>query len=62
MLRSETLPEILIAPCLDVLRTLSATEGELIRLVVEAIQELREAIYGEDELEIPAVSIRRRIL
>jgi hypothetical protein len=43
MLRQETLPLRLMAPCLDVLRELSATERDLIRLVVETVQELRDS-------------------
>ena len=42
MLRQKTLPLRLMAPCLDVLRKLSATERDLIRLVVETVQELRD--------------------
>ncbi|KAF8906012.1 nuclear condensing complex subunit [Gymnopilus junonius] len=57
MLRSEILPEMIIPPCLDVLRVLSATEGQLIRLVVETIQELREAIHAEVDVDIPEEDI-----
>ncbi|KDR81425.1 hypothetical protein GALMADRAFT_239313 [Galerina marginata CBS 339.88] len=49
MLRTEALPENLMAPCLDVLRTLAPNERELIRLVVETIQELRDTASGEAE-------------
>lgn len=42
MLRQKTLPLKLMAPCLDVMRKLSATERDLIRLVVETVQELRD--------------------
>jgi condensin complex subunit 3 len=55
MLMAEALPELLMAPCLDVLRTLSPSERDLIRLVVESVQELRDAVYGEDEDEPPTV-------
>lgn len=48
MLRQETLPLRLMAPCLDVLRELSATERDLIRLVVETVQELRHSDDNED--------------
>ena len=48
MLREETLPLRLMAPCLDVLRELSATERDLIRLVVETVQELRDPDDSED--------------
>jgi condensin complex subunit 3 len=37
-----------MAPCLDVLRKLSATERDLIRLVVEIVQELRDSDDNED--------------
>lgn len=57
MLRAEALPEKLMAPCLDVLRTLSPSERDLIRLVVETVQELRDDAYGEDEDEAPPVCI-----
>ncbi|KIM49317.1 hypothetical protein M413DRAFT_438505, partial [Hebeloma cylindrosporum] len=55
MLRSEALPEKLMAPCLDILRTLSSSERDLIRLVVETVQELRDNAYEEDEDEAPPV-------
>jgi len=38
-------------PSLDVMRTLSATERDLIRLIVETVQELRDAAYGDDDDE-----------
>lgn len=47
MLRQETLPLRLMAPCLDVLRELSPTERELIRLVVEIVQDLRDSDDGD---------------
>lgn len=43
-------------PSLDVMRTLSATERDLIRLIVETVQELRDAAYGDDDDDEPAVS------
>ena len=52
---AEALPEFLMAPCLDVLRTLSSSERDLIRLVVESVQELRDTVYGEHEDEPPPV-------
>ena len=55
MLKAEALPEKLMAPCLDVLRTLSPSERDLIRVVVETVQELRDDAYGEDEDEAPLV-------
>ncbi|KAF9484715.1 hypothetical protein BDN70DRAFT_872249 [Pholiota conissans] len=48
MLESEVLPEVLMAPCLDVLRVLSVSERDLIRLVVEIVSELRDNILCED--------------
>ncbi|KAF8635378.1 hypothetical protein AX15_000383 [Amanita polypyramis BW_CC] len=42
MLTQETLPERLLTKCLDVLRELSASERDLIRVVVEIIQDLRD--------------------
>ncbi|KAF8965273.1 nuclear condensing complex subunit [Flammula alnicola] len=53
MLRAEALPEALMAPCLDVLRELSSSERDLIRLVVETVQELRDSVIGDDEEEVP---------
>src|SRR6266540_1464180 len=47
MLRQESLQLKLMAPCLDVMRALSATERDLIRLVVETIQELRDSDDNE---------------
>ncbi|CAA7267951.1 unnamed protein product [Cyclocybe aegerita] len=49
MLRRESLPENVMAPCLDVMRTLSPTERDLIRLVVETVQDLRDSVYGDAE-------------
>lgn len=51
MLDAELLPEVLMGPCLDVLRELSATERDLIRLVVEIVQELRDAVTDSAEVE-----------
>lgn len=51
MLGQEALPEGLVAPCLDVLRKLSTSERDLIRLVVEIIQELRD-LTKEAEPEV----------
>ncbi len=48
MLSQETLPERLLMKCLDVLRELSASERDLIRVVVEIIQELREPVEDDD--------------
>lgn len=54
MLQQETLPLKLMAPCFDLLRELSA-ERDLIRLVVEIVQELRTD-DNEDPRAIIAVS------
>ncbi|KAG8985209.1 hypothetical protein FRB93_006052 [Tulasnella sp. JGI-2019a] len=51
MISLETLPEGLVARCLDVLRKLSSSERDLIRLIVEVIQELRD-LTREEELEV----------
>ncbi|KAG8932901.1 hypothetical protein FRC01_011776 [Tulasnella sp. 417] len=50
MTGQESLPEGLVARCLDVLRKLSPSERDLIRLVVEVIQELRD-LARQDEPE-----------
>ena len=52
MIGQEGLPEGLVARCLDVLRVLSPSERDLIRVVVEVVHELRderEGQEGEDE-------------
>lgn len=46
MLTQEFLPEGLVARCLDILRKLSASERDLILVVVEVVQELRD--FGRD--------------
>lgn len=51
MTGQESLPEGLVARCLDVLRKLSPSERDLIRLVVEVIQELRD-LARQDEPEV----------
>ncbi len=50
MLDADLLPEILLGPCLDVLRELS-DERDLIRLVVEIVQELRDAATDTAEVK-----------
>ena len=47
MIGQENLPEGLVARCLDVLRVLSPSERDLIRVVVEVVHELRDE--GEEE-------------
>ncbi|KAH0826785.1 hypothetical protein J3R83DRAFT_5201 [Lanmaoa asiatica] len=49
MIGQESLPEGLVARCLDVLRMLSPSERDLIRVVVEVVHELRDEREGEDE-------------
>ncbi|KAK2461194.1 hypothetical protein APHAL10511_006721 [Amanita phalloides] len=49
MLSQETLPERLVTKCLDVLRELSASERDLIRVVVEIIQDLRDLLGNDDD-------------
>jgi len=49
MLLQEKLPLKLMGPCLDVMSVLSTTERDLIRLVVETIQELRRADDDDDD-------------
>lgn len=54
MLSRDALPQSLVASSLDVLRGLTANERDLIRVVVEIIQELREDDEDEEE---PAVCL-----
>jgi hypothetical protein len=56
MLSQEELPESLLPKCLDVLRKLSASERDLIRVGVEIVHELRDP-KDEDEEEDLNVSI-----
>ncbi|KAF7968330.1 hypothetical protein HWV62_30947 [Athelia sp. TMB] len=49
MIGQEALPENLVAKCLDVLRTLSPNERDLIRVVVEVVHELRDTSDPEEE-------------
>jgi hypothetical protein len=53
MISQDSLPEGLVARCLDVLRVLSPNERDLIRVVVEVVHELRDD--GEPEKEEEAV-------
>ncbi|KAI0266182.1 nuclear condensing complex subunit [Gloeopeniophorella convolvens] len=53
MIAQEALPAGLVARCLDVLRTLSSSERDLIRIVVEVVHELRDA-NDDDENELMA--------
>ncbi|KAG8947483.1 hypothetical protein FRC04_010664 [Tulasnella sp. 424] len=56
MTGQESLPEGLVARCLDVLRKLSPNERDLIRLVVEVIQELRDLARQDEPEPEPAVN------
>jgi condensin complex subunit 3 len=49
MLGKHNLPETLLAPCLDVMRTLSSSERDLIRIVVEIVHELRNSVDTDDD-------------
>lgn len=49
MLVRPTLPLSLVPRCLDVMRTLSRDERDLIRVVVEIVQDLRDPGDEEDD-------------
>ena len=49
MISQEALPSGLVTRCLDLLRTLSSSERDLIRVVVEVVHELRDA-NDDDEV------------
>jgi condensin complex subunit 3 len=49
MISQEALPHSLVNKCLDVMRNLASGERDLIRVIVEVIQELRDT--GETEKE-----------
>ncbi|KAL1941783.1 hypothetical protein VTO73DRAFT_6783 [Trametes versicolor] len=52
MLSQDVLPEALLARCLDVLRILSPSERDLIRVVVEVVHELRDPSEPEGETTV----------
>ena len=52
MLGKYDLPETLLAPCLDVMRTLSTSERDLIRIVVETVHEQRNSVDTDDGLNV----------
>lgn len=54
MIGQEALPESLVARCLDVLRTLSPNERDLIRVVVEVVHELRDTSDSEEDIPVSA--------
>lgn len=58
MLSHNCLPDSLVTCCLDVLRTLSPGERDLIRVVVEVIQELRDPGGSDAEEEMVRSSCR----
>ena len=43
MISQEALPSGLVTRCLDLSRTLSSSERDLIRVIVEVVHELRDA-------------------
>lgn len=50
MISQDVLPESLLSRCLDVLRTLSPNERDLIRVVVEVVHELRDPSDDDDAI------------
>ncbi|KAI0090375.1 nuclear condensing complex subunit [Irpex rosettiformis] len=56
MICQDILPEGLLGRCLDVLRTLSLNERDLIRVVVEVVHELRDPADEEEQLRDDTVS------
>jgi condensin complex subunit 3 len=61
MISQEALPSGLVTRCLDVLRTLSSSERDLIRVVVEVVHELRDA-NDDDEVIVRLPTSRSYIL
>ncbi|KAF8797851.1 hypothetical protein BYT27DRAFT_7123670 [Phlegmacium glaucopus] len=59
MLGKHDLPEMLLAPCLDVMRTLSPNERDLIRIVVETIHELRNSVDTDDNDAVDIIQVSR---
>src|ERR1700761_648278 len=55
MISQEALPSGLVTRCLDLLRTLSSSERDLIRVVVEVVHELRDA-NDDDEVIVRSSS------
>ncbi len=55
MISQEALPSGLVTRCLDLLRTLSSSERDLIRVVVEVVHELRDA-NDDDEVIVRTIS------
>ena len=59
MLGKHDLPEMLLAPCLDLMRTLSSSERDLIRIVVETVHELRNSVDTDDNDEVDETQVSR---
>ena len=60
MLAHELLPESLMDACLDVLKETTPSEREIIRIVVEIINELRDSAGGTDNEDTGNESVRAR--
>ncbi|TFY65773.1 hypothetical protein EVG20_g5314 [Dentipellis fragilis] len=58
----DSLPENLVARCLDVLRVLSPNERELIRIIVEVVHELRDPAETEEEVGLSISSFYNDLL
>jgi condensin complex subunit 3 len=56
MISQETLPNNLVPRCLDVLRTLSANERDLIRVVVEVVHDLRDPNDPEEDISVSCLN------
>jgi condensin complex subunit 3 len=54
MISQEALPSGLVTRCLDLLRTLSSSERDLIRVVVEVVHELRDANDDDEVIVRPS--------
>ena len=54
MISQETLPSGLVTRCLDLLRILSSSERDLIRVVVEVVHELRDANDDDEVIVRPS--------
>lgn len=59
MLGKHDLPEMLLAPCLDVMRILSSSERDLIRIVVETVHELRNSVESDDD-EVEEIQVSKQ--
>lgn len=56
MISQDFLPQQLTSHCLDILRKLSSSERDLIRIVVEVIHELRDNDTDEEDMVRPSTS------